>query len=351
MMLLDVNKHSYNTFSFDYDVDIDTSIDNYSEIENLIRLKQGTTRQIVGHMSTNNKTLFFRRATYNSNENLVLFTEKETKSIIKFDPIREVFIKQECLNNVKNPFAILYLKEHDCYLVSDLDDECNCKIKLFDKNFSLLNSFWHLNFDWPYDIKTSNERDVFISDFNSNSIFQLKLTYNQLEVDGDEGELKSIKKLNEYMPIDMKIIDQKLFIVNSCNYEASNNKLIYVEEKGNLINVYDINTFERLSSIKHETMLQPQGLFIQNASDNQQKFIYIVGLYIDCNFNMQRLIHDDLHLFCFNFNTNQLVNTQSLAIKHNFELIICDIVFWSSEAIKKLFLTAFKHGLFAIDIE
>jgi hypothetical protein len=307
-------------------------------MEEKIKVKTDSVRQIKGYLE-GNKNVFLRRGKVNMDENCIVFIERETKSIVKFNPIDEKYYSIKHLNML-DPFAIDYLKNSKRYIVSnhknggDKDKE-QLEIKIFDININENKSFCIPDLIWPHDIiVTIDERFLFISDFDSNSVFKFEIG----------NELKVVGKCKQDKSIDIKIGSDKIFVVEACDYLVEEMKLIYLNGFGNSIKVLEADTFKELFVVKHSSLLEPQGLLI----DEKSSLFYVVGLFVDEN----TLILDNyLHLFCFDLNSYKLLNTQLLNI--HFKVTVCDLFLWNEPKRKKktLFLSAFKDGIFAIDVE
>ena len=308
-------------------------------MEEKIKLKTESVRQIKGYLE-GNKNVFLRRGRVNIDENCIVFIERETKAIVKFNPNEEKYYSIENLN-MFDPFAIDYLKNSKRYIVSNHQNEGGdggrklLEVKVFDNEIKELKSFFIHELNWPHDmITTDDEKFLFISDFDSNFVFKFEI--------GNELTLVSSCKLDKV--IDIKLSSNKIFVIEACDYLVENMKLIYLNGLGNSIKVLNVDTFKELFVVKHLNLLEPQGLFI----DEKSKLFYVVGLFVDEN---TRLLDNYLHLFCFDLNSYKLLCTQSLNI--HFKVTVCDLFLWNEPKAKKktLFLSAFKDGIYAVDVE
>ena len=304
-----------------------------------MKLKVDTTRQIKAYLESN-KTVFLRRGTIDPIDNYLIFIERHTKSIIKFNPFEETFFNSIQKFDMKDPFAIRHFSNG--YVACDhCSVDCSSeeiKIKIFNKEFNVLQSFVANELLWPHDIAFSkNENFMFISDFSANFVFKFELAAGC-------SELRQVAKFRQIKALDIKVSFNKIFVVCSCDYSIEAMKLIYVNGSGNSIDIYDVDTLQQLHKLSHPCLLEPQGLYI----DEINGFCYVAGLFVD---EETRLVHDDLHLFCFDLFSYQFSGSQSLCI--NFDITICDLFFWNDvkKNIKKLFLSAFKDGIYAIDVE
>jgi hypothetical protein len=314
-----------------FETDLSSVIMTPSMSVNMMKLCLSTKRQIKGHLV--DKTLFLRRGTLNTLDNFMVFIERETKSVIKFNPNDETFFNGVEHVDIKEPFAIEYLKNLNGYIISDdnkgLDGKT--KINIVDDKFSVLQSFICDELVWPHDVAVSeDERFMYISDFGANFVFKFGFEKGK--------ELEKVAKFAQDKPIDIKISSNKLFVVSSCDYVIEAMKLIYINGSGNSISVYDLDSCKELYKISHVNLLEPQGLYI----DEKNGLCYVAGLFVD---EETRLVHLDLHLFCFDSLTFEFLGSQTLGL--SFEVTICDMFLWND----KLFLSAFKDGIYAIDIE
>lgn len=281
----------------------------------MIKLLYNTSKIISAYL--NEEPVSLRRGTINTKNGSILFTEKLKDSIIKYDPECENFDSLFRIfdSTLKKPFAIAYLTLLDGYLVSDLETDNNeSVIKLFNSDFTHIETFQNEQLKFPYDISINETQDYLcVSDFNSNKIVCFRIDSN--------GRPVKKSSINSYMPLDIKIFNNRLFICNSCNFDVSYNKLIYCDSQGNSLSIINLVNEQLEKTINHDNLLSPQGIIV----DQENEYIYTIGYFVDSD----RFIKPQFYLFCFNFD-GKFVSYQHLPISHEFKVTISDVIVYKS---------------------